>query len=315
MAIRTLVSYAIFASALAAQTGSVAGPVSGYAFDSRSQSLRAIRGIPGAALIGDPVTFDNSVSAAWVSPGLDAALVVYSDQTAHLFRLDNGKATERTVEGLVAPERAVFSPSGTAMALVTPGSVRIYRGLPDTPQVAGTVELPADRVAAVMPGGKKRRPGGGPVAVSDDSQWLLYGNGDEVDLISVSGNSRKLTDAAANALPVFAPGGHDAAVLDANAVVFIQDVAGAATIRKSAGIRAVKDAAFSADGKRLFAAAGMVTAIDVASGEQAQINCDCRVSSLSRMGSAFRLNELGNGPLWVLDASSDPRVVFVPAAQ
>ena len=33
------------------------------------------------------------------------------------------------------------------------------------------------------------------------------------------------------------------------------------------------------------------------------------------MGSVFRLNDLGSGPLWLLDAVTEPRVVFVPAAQ
>jgi hypothetical protein len=31
------------------------------------------------------------------------------------------------------------------------------------------------------------------------------------------------------------------------------------------------------------------------------------------MGSVYRLNELGADPLWLLDISADPKVVFVPA--
>src|SRR5437660_210838 len=99
------------AASLFAQQGSIGGPVAGYVFDRHSQALRVIHGIPGASLIGEPVDFGTGISSAWVAPKLDAALVVTADGTARMFRIDNGKATERTVEGMVAPERAIFSPS------------------------------------------------------------------------------------------------------------------------------------------------------------------------------------------------------------
>src|SRR5205085_11885678 len=113
------------------QQGSIAGPVAGYVFDRQAQTLRVIHGIPGASLIGAGVDFGAGISNAWVAPKLDAVLVITADGAARLFRLEGGKPVERPVEGMVAPERAVFSPSGTALALVTPGSVRIIRGLPD----------------------------------------------------------------------------------------------------------------------------------------------------------------------------------------
>ena len=43
--------------ALLAQQGAISGPVAGYVFDTRTQSLRTIRGVPGASLIGDAVDF------------------------------------------------------------------------------------------------------------------------------------------------------------------------------------------------------------------------------------------------------------------
>jgi hypothetical protein len=302
------------AAGLFSQQGSIGGPVAGYVFDRQSQALRVIHGIPGASLIGEPVDFGSGISHAWAAPKLDAALVVTADGTARLFRLDNGKATERTVEGIVSPERAVFSPSGTALALVTPGSVRIIKGLPDAPVVAGTVELPQDRVSATAArSGKLQRSGGGPVAVSDDGAYLLYGSNGAIELLGISGDSRKLADAATGALPAFAPGGHDAAIVDGQAVALFRDASGAATVRRLPGISAAKGVAFSPDGGRLFVAATSVMAVDVATGDRGEIACGCRPTGLARMGNAFRLNELGNEPLWLLDASADPRVVFVPA--
>jgi hypothetical protein len=288
--------------------------VAGYVFHRQSQALRVIHGIPGASLIGEPVDFGAGIKSAWAAPRLDAALVVTADGTARLFRLDNGKATERMVEGIVAPERAVFSPSGTALALVTPGSVRIIKGLPDAPVVAGTVELPQDRViAAAARHGLLQRSGGGPVAVSDDGAYLLYGSSGAIELLAIAGDSRKLADVGPGALPAFAPGGHDAAIVDGQAVALFRDASGAATVRRLPGIGAAKGVAFSPDGLRLFVAAASVMAVDVATGDRSEIACGCRPAGLVRMGNAFRLNELGTEPLWLLDASADPKVVFVPA--
>jgi hypothetical protein len=307
----------LMTATLLAQQGVVNGPIAGYVFDARTQSLRSIRGVPGAAQISDAVDFGAPITAAWTSPKLDSALVVTADGVPHIYRLDGGRASEMHVDGLVAPARALFSPSGTALGLVTPGSVRIFKGLPDAPVVTGTVELPT-RPMAVAAGparGKLRSPGSGPLAVSDDGLYLLYGNGSAIEILPVAADSRKLTDAAENAIPVFAPGGHDAAVIDAQAVSLFSDVAGAATVRRLLpGIAGVSGAAFSGEGKRLFVASASVVVIDAVSGDRNDIACNCHPSGLARMGSSYRLNDLGAGPLWLFDAAAEPRIVFVPAA-
>jgi hypothetical protein len=303
------------ASAVLAQQATVSGPIAGYVFDARSQSLRSIRGVPGAAQIGGAVDVGARITAAWTSPGLDSTLVVTADGAPHIYRLDGGRASEIHTDGLVVPARALFSPSGTALALLTSGSVRIFKGLPDAPVVSGTVELPT-RPMAVAAGparGKLRSPGSGPLAVSDDGLYLLYGNGSAIEILPVSGDARKLTDAAENAIPVFAPGGHDAAVIDAQAVTLFSDVAGAATARRLPGIAGLRGAVFSGDGNRLFAAAAGVISIDVVSGDRSEIACNCQPSGVARMGTSYRLTDLGAGPLWLLDAAAEPRLIFVPA--
>jgi hypothetical protein len=119
------------------------------------------------------------------------------------------------------------------------------------------------------------------------------------------------------AVPVFSPGGHDAAVIDARTLALFSDVSGTATVRRLPGIVGVRSAGFSADGKRLFAAGfgAAVTSLDVASGDRVEIGCDCRPSGLVRMGTAFRLNDFGTGPLWLLEDSANPRILFVPAVR
>jgi hypothetical protein len=313
---RTLILSAAGAAILLAQQGSVGGPVAGYVFDETSRTLRAIRGIPGAALVGDSLDFGSPLSAAWVSPRLDSALILAVDGTPRFYRLDAGTATLVPVDGLAAPAQAVYSPSGTALALIGPGGIRVYKGLPGTPVAAGTVAQSPHSESA--PGGPDRargsRPGAvAPIALSDDGSYLLMGKGSTIELLGVAGDSRKLTDAGPGALAVFAPGGHDAAVIDARGIALFQDAAGAATVRRLDGIAGVRAADFSADGKRLFLAGASVTSVDTATGTSTPIACDCRPTGLARMGSTFRLNGLGSGPLWLLDAAAEPRIVFVPA--
>ena len=313
---RTLTLFAAGVITLAAQQGTVGGPISGYAFDGRARTLRTIRGIPGASLVGEPVDVGSPLSAAWVSPNLDSALIVTADGTARFYRLDGGKATQRSIDGLAAPDRALFSPSGSALALFSDSAVRIYRGLPDAPTVAGTLELPAQTRTA---GGglaltRSRHPATNPAALSDDGRYLLYGNGDAVELLGVAGDSRRLTRAGASAQLAFAAGGHDAAVIEAQGVTLFQDASGAATVRRLPGITGARAAGFSNDGKKLYLAGDTVTVLDLASGERTDIACDCRPVGLSRMGGTFRLNEIGSGPLWLLDVSGTPAVLFVPAA-
>jgi hypothetical protein len=75
--------------------------------------------------------------------------------------------------------------------------------------------------------------------------------------------------------------------------------------------------AFSQDRGTIYVAsatANSVAAFNLASASRTPIACGCTPSTLVPMGNLFRLNELGGGPLWLLDGSAaTPRTVFVPA--
>ena len=102
--------------------------------------------------------------------------------------------------------------------------------------------------------------------------------------------------------------------------MMIRDVPGSAVQQNLAvddgSFEVVAGLGFSQDGARVFvttAAAQPVIVIDL-SGNRTSVACACSPTELAPMGNAFRLNELGAGPLWLADAGlSGPRTVFVPA--
>jgi len=299
------------------QTGSVGGPSTGYVFDASAKMLRQVRGIPGAALMGDAMDLGISAAGAQVSPHGDAALAIAADGSAHLFRLSDGAATERALSDLMSAAASVaFSPSGTAAALIRPGSVQILKGLPDSPEVAGTLSLPSAAGSAVTATAMARPLGAGTIAVSDDGAYVLFGHDGVVDLLPVAGGSRKLADARrAGAMVAFAAGGHDAAVVSGGTLSLYQDVAGASTRQDLPSADASVALAFSADGKHvLISGRSTITVLDRASGDQKVVECDCRITGLTPMGNVFRVNEAGSGPVWLLDGvNAEPKMVFIPA--
>jgi len=305
---RIFISACVAACSLYGQAGQLAAPSLGYVFDPSAHVLRRIQGIPGAALVGTPVDFGLAVTAATVAPRMDSAFVLAGDGQAHLFRLTADAAQERAMDALGAPLRVIFSPSGSAAALCSPGSVQVIKGLPDAPVAAAAIPLPGSP--------RSRRALPDTLAISDDGAYLLYAAGGPMELIGVAGDGRQVKAGVAGALAAFAPGSHDAAVIQNGMLTLFQDIAGAATERSYDGIAAPSALAFSPDSQRLFVASATgraVTTIQVATGGRSSLACDCAPAALIPMGSVFRLNELGSGPLWLLDTASEQGMVFVPA--
>ncbi len=302
---------ALLPASLPAQTGEIKGPVSGYVFDASTHSLRPILGIPGSSLLGDPLALGFDVASAFVAPRQDAAFVVAADGSLHAFGLNAGAAAERPVDSLPAsPQKVVFSPSGSAAALLSGGSIAVVKGLPDSPAIAGGLDLPSGTEPDAL-------------AISDDGAVLLVSANQAVRYYGSFSDLGKLLDSAGSVLMAFAAGGHDAAIADPSGagILLFHDLTGATTSEVLATsddtIAGAAALAFSADGKRLLVAsspARSVTSFDLAADGRTAIPCECIPKVLSRMGDLFRLNELGAEPLWLLDPRpSEARVLFVPA--
>jgi hypothetical protein len=308
---------------LPAQQGNLSGPVAGFVFDGPGRVLRAIQGVPGASLLGDPVSFGIAVAAVYVAPRQDSAIVVGADQSLHLFLLNAGAPTELSLGGVTGvPDRVIFSPSGTAAALISPGSARVLTGLPNAPTLVGSVKVESFAFQATT-GATHSFHGWSPaMALSDDGMYLLTIVQGSARLLSIQGQNRSLMAAQAGALVAFAAGGHDAAVMDSlTGLTVIRDASGAAGIQVLAppddGLASPAGLAFSQDKLTLYVAsatAKSVAAFNLAAASRTAIPCACTPSTLMPMGNLFRLTELTVGPLWLLDgAASTPRTVFVPA--
>lgn len=313
----------LFAVAAYGQQGQVAGPVVGYVFDGSARAVRPVLGIPGASVVGSAVPFAYDLASVTVSPGADSAVVTAGDGSLHLFGLSGLNATEISFNGAsVKPDRVVFSPSGTSVALIAAGHAQIFSGLPVSATLVGTMDL-GGAVTARVQAESARRPAAArsaSMALSDDGAWLATVADGSVELIG-AGGSHGIANAGRGSVVAFAPGGHDVGFADpvARAVALVRDASSTATqqvVWQDASLASAAGLAFSTDGQSLFLASGDVPVIifNLAAGTHAPVSCDCAATGMERMGSAYRLNELGSGPLWLLDASASvPRTVFVPA--
>ena len=288
----------------------ILGPVSGYVFDASARGLRPVLGMPGASLLGDSLNFGFEVAAVSVAPRQDAAFVTAADGSFHYFRIQSGAPSEIVVNGMATPDHVAFSPSGTAAALQTGGSIQILSGLPGSPAIASTIDARAFTGLTSL-------------ALSDDGNALLLATASSIELFGGAADQGKIADTTGLALVAFAPGGHDAAIVDRGGagVVLYRGLNGTTASQPvapaDATIQFASALAFSTDGQRLLIAnstAQSVTTFDLTAGSRADVACTCSPSGLSRMGDLFRLNEPGTGPLWLLDArTATATLTFIPA--
>ncbi|HEY1340646.1 MAG TPA: hypothetical protein VGF59_24210, partial [Bryobacteraceae bacterium] len=271
-ALRVSILAGLGAASLCAQ-GSVGGPISGVVFDRGAGALRPILGIPGASLLGDGFDLGYEIRSAAIAPRQDFAIATAAGGSLHLLRLRDGAAAEMTLNGLPSGvERIVFSPSGSAAAIYAAGAVQTIGGLPDAPALGASFNLSG------APGA---------MALSDDGRYLLFISGGSVRLRSTAADDRGVIDASDGALVAFAPGGHDAAVMDSAGagLTLLRDVAGAPARQLVAApddsLASPGGLAFSADGKSLLLASGAsrsVSMFDVAGAARNTVACDCAPS-------------------------------------
>jgi len=223
----------LLAGVAAAQSGTaLSGPTMGLVFDSSQSALRPIRGIPGAASLGDAVNLGFPLASATVSPRQDYALALRADDSSVVLARAGG-ASAAIPGARPGPALVVFSPAGTAAALYDSGAgrVQILTGLPDAAAVQSDVSISAlaGPVAAL--------------AVDDagTSLFLAAGAADTVSLyrIATDGASQFLASFRSVAALRLLAAGREALLADsaAGAVYIIRDLRGTGRMELIASAR------------------------------------------------------------------------------
>ena len=312
-----MVMAVLLAGVAAAQSGTaLSGPTMGLVFDSSQSALRPIRGIPGAASLGDPVNPGFALASATVSPRQDYALALRTDDSSVVL-VRAGGASAAVSGARSSPTLTVFSPAGTAAALYNSGAgrVQILTGLPDAAAVQSDVDISALGPVAALA-----------VDNAGTSLFLAAGAAEAVSLyrVATDGTSQFLASFHSVAALRLSDNGREALLADsaAGAVYVIRELRGAGHLETIASSRdglGSPVAVESDSAGRIFVAdqAGKVIILDRSHGSVVSLTCGCTPTGLFRLSgtAAFRLTEPSNGPMWVLDASgADARIVAIPPA-
>jgi hypothetical protein len=285
--------------AMAQSNGRIDAPVLGMVFDADASAVRLLQGIPGSARLGAVLAPDVTTAAIAANRGF--ALGVQRGGAAVLVSPAGGRPLPGARSGAA---QAILSPRGTAAALYFPGgSVEIFTGMPDDAQLRRTAQL--DETPAAL-------------ALSDDGEVLLSvvrGRRGDTVYAHRDGGPQVFYRSRRVAAVAFVPGRQDALVAAPASIKLVRPDLGeqAAGVDPDGDVAAV---AASPDGQRVFVASrsGRVTIHDLRSGASTSVTCACEPRTLAplRGTAVFRLNESGDGPLWILDADgAEARISFV----
>jgi hypothetical protein len=285
----------------------------GYFWSSNDGTLRPLLGVTGSAQVGQSIV----ASGAYVSgvASIPSGLGLVEDQKGNLFSLNlpSSKAT-LIATGLPAPSQIVFSPQGADAIVYASGatSLTLISALNSQPQTM-TIALPsgAKLLAAIVSDA-------GTVLVATQTAPVA------IDILSPGGALLPLSTVAQPGGMSFLPGIENALIADRgkNTLSLLQNVSTSLAVHplSATGINLPVAVASSRDSRWAVVANGgdkNILRIDLENGTAPSIlSCSCQATQLSALAgvASFRLNDLGNGPLWIADLSGPtPQVLFVPA--
>jgi hypothetical protein len=291
---------------------SLEGPRLGMVFDRTARALRPISGIPGAAILGEPLDLGLDLRRTAVSPQQDYVLATEGEHN-QVIVLTAGHVPVFVAGADRGPDELVLSPGGQAAALYFKdrNRIEIVSGLPAAPRVATALFLSAGSTLSAL-------------AIGDD-QTVLAGVGGAVYWVSHSGEVPVLTNLQKISAIVLTST-QFAIVADAatNQIHRVRNITGAIETDILAGpvegISSPVAVAVSRDNRRVFVANGKsetVALLDLRGKiGVTRISCACTPTGLDRLAgdNVFRLTEPSNRPMWVLEArTGGSRIVFVPA--
>ena len=301
--------------------GQIRGPQLGYVFDKGSGILKPILGVPGASRLGDPLDLAVNLTLAEISPKQDYALGVTQGEGGKLVLIRFGEADQPssvlTIESAgLGASHITLSNEGKSAAVLFPESqsLKILSGLPDSPLLAGEIDL---RLAGLPEA----------LALDDEGKLVLLAvpenQGSRISVYSRETGFQSLgIFGRVSALKLSADRQVLVADRESDEVSLIHDVLGGAQrIRLAAredGIHDPVAVAFSREERRVLVAnagSGNIASLSVDGGPTALTFCDCTPAALEKLDGdgVFRLTELSEKPLLMFEANAaETRVLFVP---
>jgi hypothetical protein len=295
-------------------TVGLSGPVLGYVFDSSAGSVRPVLGILGSSTIGKPLDFGFTLTKAFTLDSRHIIAATKSHPNLLMIGLEGNSPSIAAVPGFPAtPSEAAASPRGTSVVFYYPDlrGIWIVTGLP-TP-------VAAPLFIDLSPSGPIKQ-----IALSDDGKLIVYsidkGGSEDLYAWTASSPSARFLMSAGSVGGLTIMENRDAIVADrvANQVFAIRDVAGAAVPQFLAGPRegVNEPVGVAVSSGRIYvanAAPANVIAMDTNGHVLNTYDCSCAVSGLfSFRDSVFRLTTGLDPAVWLFDASSEGRILFVP---
>lgn len=296
------------------------GPVSGFVFDPRQQTIRPINGLPGSSHLGAPIELPFALRLASMCSGTDLALAISGeDNGVFVVRGLRGTTLETIpVEGAIAsPDLMVCNQAGSAGLLYfrERGVMQFLSGLSDQPKAGAPFDVSSlgeVRTIAIHPSASQAL-----VGASNGTDGFLY-------LVTGSPDAavRSLGRFGMPSAAAYVSNGKDAIVADSssNEVSLIADVAGSAAInvlaRESDGIQTPIAVQPAGENRLLIANAGSNT-ISVLDTRAFLVTQTIPLTGkptrceLLTDRQVFALTTPGDGSLLVLDFGPEPKVFFI----
>ena len=145
VALRSLLAVTICAPLAAAAPQGIGGAVLGYAPDPGAMAVRLILGMPGAAVLGDPIPLPSGTVRVFAPPrGGYLVLVTSNAVSVAGLSLSTGEVNISNLDSVPpAADFAAFSPDGREVALydASAAAVRVVTGLPDAAKLDRTIDV------------------------------------------------------------------------------------------------------------------------------------------------------------------------------
>jgi len=293
----------------------IENPIIGYVAQSSPPELRAILGVPGAAVFSDPLALPRQVTRIHLAPGQPYALLERSHAAPLVLQLNGSNPGQMDSMAGVLPgaDIVAFSPHAHSAALFSgrAGRLQVITDLPGAPRITQDIDsglLPEPPLA---------------MAISDDGRSVFLSSARTVYLLLPDGSTRVVIGVAGIAALAFFPNTGNAVIGDRStgSVYMVQGLQdGITTSVLATGLDGLGE--ISADGNSgtvyITRPSGRCIWSVVPSGEVRAFQLEVSPLRLDRLRNmdTFLISSEPGSPGWVfLRRGDDAQTVFVPAAR